>query len=341
MKLNSNYIKYLSVILILLFLYTACERNNKVRKIPEKIIIGVSIASMKEDVFKIMKEAMLDMREQENIEIIWLDANEKKENQKENIEKLIKEKVDIIIINPINCKEIAELMKKIKSAKIPVLAMDKLIKNVKLDAYITVDNFRAGIEQARYLTEQIDEQGKILILKGDKNDNISHEITAGNKDVLRKSLLIDIVAEEWHNGWSPELAKDTVKKTLENHPDLKGILANNSTMAMAAVKVLKEKKILDKVITIGVDGSKEACLSIAKNEHDADIDNMPHVLSLTALKTAIFIVRNEAWDYDKTIKNGEFDLPVIVTPIMLIDKYNLVIMRDRWPELNEYIKTVK
>ena len=40
-------------------------------------------------------------------------------------------------------------------------------------------------------------------------------------------------------------------------------------------------------------------------------------------------------------ENGEYDVRVKVTPIMLIDKYNLITIRDRWPELNQYIKTVK
>jgi len=336
-----KYTKNLILIFFLLFLFTACEKDIKIQKTPEKKTIGVSMASMKQDFFKIIKEAMMDIREQENIEIIWLDAEEKKEKQEENISKLIKEKVDTIIINPVDCKETAKEIEKIKNAKIPVVAIDRIIRNVKLDAYISSDSFGTGTEQARYLAEQIDGQGKILILKGDKNDNVSQEITAGNKDVLRKTLRIDIVAEEWHEDWSPELAADTVRKALEAHPDLQGILANNSDMAMAAIKVLKEKNLLDQVTTIGADASKEACLAIAKDEHTADIDTMPYVLGLSAIKTAVFIARDEIWNYDINIKNGDYDLPVIVTPIMLINKFNLVVMRDRWPELYDYIKTVK
>ncbi|NLM96480.1 MAG: sugar ABC transporter substrate-binding protein, partial [Halanaerobiaceae bacterium] len=107
------------------------------------------------------------------------------------------------------------------------------------------------------------------------------------------------------------------------------------------VKIVKEKNLIDQAITIGSNANKESCLAIAKGEHNAEIDNMPHILSLAALKTAIFISRNETWDYDKTIKNGEYDIPVVITPIMLINKYNLIVMRDRWPELNKYINSIK
>lgn len=336
-----KFIRVLLLIFFLLFQFTACNREDKIQKTPEKKTIGVSMASMKQDVFKIMKEAMMDLRDSENIEIIWLDAEEKEEKQEENIDYLIKKKVDVIIINPVSCKETAKGVEKIINAKIPVVAMDRIISNVKLHAYITANNYRTGTEQARYLVEQINGQGKIIILKGDKDDNVAYEITTGNKDILKGNMGIEIVAEEWHKDWSAELAEVTVRKALEKHPDLKGILANNSDMALAAVKILKEKNLIDQVITIGSDANKESCLAIAKDEHNAEIDNMPHILSLAALKTAIFISRNETWDYDKTIKNGEYDIPVVITPIMLINKYNLIVMRDRWPELNKYINSIK
>lgn len=119
--------------------------------------------------------------------------------------------------------------------------MDRIIEDTKLDAYLTSNSFRVGVEQAKYLAQQMEEQGKVLILKGDKDDNVAIEISAGNLEILRKNQKIDIVSEEWHQEWSADLAEKTVRKTLEKHPDLKGILANNSDMAMAAVKVLKEK----------------------------------------------------------------------------------------------------
>ena len=112
-------------------------------------------------------------------------------------------------------------------------------------------------------------------------------------------------------------------------------------MAMAAVKVLKEKNLTGQVITVGADATREACLAIAREEHDADVDKMPYVLGMVSFKVACYLARQEPWEYDTVVKNGEHEVRVKVTPIMLIDKYNLIAMRDRWPELNKYIKTVK
>lgn len=336
--------KYAFLILILFtLLFTGCAREEKVSKLPSRITIGVSFASLNSTTDRFIREAMEDLKERDNVELILLDADENEEREKENLERLLQEKVDAIIIQPVKSKneELKEILKEIEKKNIPLVAMDRIIEDTKLDAYLTSNSFRVGVEQAKYLAQQMEEQGKVLILKGDKDDNVAIEISAGNLEILRKNQKIDIVSEEWHQEWSADLAEKTVRKTLEKHPDLKGILANNSDMAMAAVKVLKEKNLTGQVITVGADATREACLAIAREEHDADVDKMPYVLGMVSFKVACYLARQEPWEYDTVVKNGEHEVRVKVTPIMLIDKYNLIAMRDRWPELNKYIKTVK
>lgn len=336
--------KYAFLILILFtLLFTGCAREEKVSKLPSRITIGVSFASLNSTTSRFIREAMEDLKERDNVELILLDADENEEREKENLERLLQEKVDAIIIQPVKSKneELKEILKEIEKKNIPLVAMDRIIEDTKLDAYLTSNSFRVGVEQAKYLAQQMEEQGKVLILKGDKDDNVAIEISAGNLEILRKNQKIDIVSEEWHQEWSADLAEKTVRKTLEKHPDLKGILANNSDMAMAAVKVLKEKNLTGQVITVGADATREACLAIAREEHDADVDKMPYVLGMVSFKVACYLARQEPWEYDTVVKNGEHEVRVKVTPIMLIDKYNLIAMRDRWPELNKYIKTVK
>lgn len=342
-KKNYLFINIVIILILSILILTGCEREEKVSKVPPPKTIGVSIACMEDVNAPFIKEAMEDLKERNNIKLIWLDSGEDEKKEKENLRKLLEENVDAIIIQPIKSQneKIKEIVKEIKEKKIPLIAIDRIIEDTELCAYVTSNNFQLGIEQARYLTEQIKNEGQILLLKGDQEDNVAIEINAGNMEILRKTMKIDIIAEEWHKDWSAELAENTVRKTLEKYPDLKGILASNSEMAMAAVKVLKEKNLIDKVITVGADASKEACLAIAREELDADVDKMPYILGMVTFKIAANLAREETWAYDKEIENGEHKVPVKVTPIMLIDKYNLVTMRYRWPELNEYIKTVK
>ncbi|ACL68771.1 hypothetical protein [Halothermothrix orenii] len=61
---------------------------------------------------------------------------------------------------------------------------------------------------------------------------------------------------------------------------------------------------------------------------------MPYLIGLTGFKTAVSIARGENWLFDQKINNGEYKIPTIITPIMTIDKYNLVTVEDRWKKRN-------
>lgn len=325
----------LTIFLHLLFL-SGCENSGEKNTsvLPEKVLLGISMASMEEDAYSFIKEAMYDNKEKDNVEIIWYDASNSEEKQADNINLLIKKKVDIIIIQPVNCDTAGKLVEKIHQAKIPVLALDRIAYNVSLAGYVTADNFKAGMEQAEYVCSLLQNEGKLLILKGDKNTNVAHEITAGNREILNKKPNIQII-EAWHKNWSDKLAALTTRETLMKHPELKAIIANNSNMAVAALKVLEEKDLMDKIITIGADASKEACLAISRGDHEAEVDKMPYILGLAAYKIAVMIVREERWLYDQLYNNGEYKILVHKTPVMLINSYNLIRMEERWGNLED------
>ncbi|MEJ6951934.1 substrate-binding domain-containing protein [Natronospora cellulosivora (SeqCode)] len=323
--------------LILLFFLIGCENEETTNPLPPPITIGVSMATMDVEIFEYMKDAMYDNKERDNVNLIWLDANEEFEQQKQDIQKLIQEEVDIIIINPVESREVGELVKIINDAKIPVIALNRFIEEADLTGYINADNIEVGILQARYLVDQIDKSGKVIILKGDKRNNVAYEITQGNKAVLKNYINIRIVSEEWHEEWSDELAEETVRKALERHPDIKGILANNSPMALAAVEVLKEKGLINDVITVGGDATEDAIIAIAKGEHNAEIDKMPYLQGLSAFKAATIIARKDRWHHEMRIESGEYSIPVKITPVQLINEDNIILMKNRYPEIMEHL----
>ncbi|ACL68772.1 substrate-binding domain-containing protein [Halothermothrix orenii] len=243
-KVNRKII-YISLIIGIISLMviplSGCSPASGESKKPEKVKIGVTVATMKYDVFYLIKEAMFDNQERENATLIWKDAGYDEKRQAQHIDEFIKEKVDVVIIHPVNPITSGKLVKKLSSKKIPVLALRRLPYEVGLDGYIPANNFRIGMEQAIYVADQIDHEGKVVILKGDKKTNSAQLITWGNKQILKKEPGIKIVAEKWHEFDKVEEAAKTTRQALEKYPDIKAILANNSRLAMQAVKVLKEK----------------------------------------------------------------------------------------------------
>lgn len=298
------------------------------------IVIGVSMGNMKEDVYKVMQEAIMKNKTKVNADVIWKDANNDIRQQEEDIKSLIEQKVDIIIVHAVRTDEQGEkLLELINKNNIPVVALDRLPKKSKVDAYISADNFKVGQLQARYLLDQIDKKGNIIILKGDKNTNVTDNITIGNKSELKKNKDIKIIKEKFHHNWSRKLAKASINEILKSNKKIDGILANNDKLALGAIDAIEEHNMKGKIVVVGSDASKEASTAVAKGELDATVDKMPYTMGKKALMVASFIVRGIDWNWDRTIKNGEDNIKLIISPVKLIDKYNIETLEERWGQL--------
>ncbi len=334
-------IKKIILLLLVIILFSSCqikiEESNPFAKEPKKlkkIKVGISMASMEEDVYKIMKKAISDYGKKHNVSLIWKNANNQLSQQEEDIQSLIDKKVDIIIMHAVNpSKKSTNMIKSIHKDKIPVIALDRLVTNANFDAYISADNFKAGQLQGRYLADQINKEGNIIILKGDKNTNTVESITKGNKNALKENKKINIIKEEFHSNYSKDLAKNTVREIIMKNNDFKGILANNDQLALGAIEILAEYNLKDKVVVVGFDASKEAAIAIAQEELDATIDKMAYSMGKQALMIAIFIARGEDWNWDRTIRNGQHQIKLVISPVTLISKYNIKELEKRWGKL--------
>ncbi|GAB6099676.1 sugar ABC transporter substrate-binding protein [Halanaerocella petrolearia] len=334
--------KVYSFLLIISLIITGCnldlEEINPLTSPPpakKKITIGVSIAEPQAEISKIIKKAFIKNEIKNRVKIIWKNTDNKLEEQKKDINNLIKQKVDAIIIKSLNTgKKGTKIIKTIKEANIPIIALDKLPNNTDVDAFISANNFKIGQLQARYLIDQIDKKGKLIILKGEKEDKIAKDITKGNKEEIKKYKKVKIVKETWHTNWSEKLAAKTIQEILKNNKDIKGILANNDQLALEAIKIIQNKKFNQQITIVGANASKEGTAAIKKELLNATIDKMPYIRALNSLKVATFIARDEKWNWDNKISNGPYNIKLVTTPVKLINKYNIHDLQQRWENIH-------
>src|SRR5438552_9416938 len=68
----------------------------------EKIRIGVSVATMQEAVYGFMKKAMDEQVGRDNVELIWLSAENDEAKQVSDVETLLSRKVKAVILHAVN-----------------------------------------------------------------------------------------------------------------------------------------------------------------------------------------------------------------------------------------------
>jgi len=318
--------KFVSLLFCFL-IFTQCAPKSKLK-------IGVSVATMQESVYSFMKDAIFKQAKKDNVKVVWLSANNNEANQAANIEDLLTQKVNSVIIHPVNSAASGILVHKIKKAGIPVIAMDRLPQNAPVDIYVTANSYKVGQIQAEFLAKKIGYKGNVIILQGEAGNDVAREITRGNLDVLKKYPGIKIVVNQMHKNWARELAMATTEDALTRYKNnIAGILANNSGMAMGAVQALKAQGLIGKVVCIGSDADFDACQSIINGELTADVDKKPIELGLESYKAALKLIRKEKVSCSSQILNGKYQVKVKLIDVELITKENVKEMRYRWPNL--------
>ncbi|NIA01108.1 substrate-binding domain-containing protein, partial [Massilia sp. CCM 8734] len=78
------------------------------------------------------------------------DANNNINKQIEDIERFISNKVDVIVVSPIQSKPLTAVVEKSIKAGIPVLVVDRKIEGENYTAYLGADNIEIGRIAARY-----------------------------------------------------------------------------------------------------------------------------------------------------------------------------------------------
>lgn len=115
--------------------------NNKLVN-GEKVIIGFSMDSLKEPIWKKNKDSFIKKANELGAEVRVEQANSDDRLQLSQIDKLIAEGVNVLVVAPHDGEITAEAVEKAHEAGIKIIAYDRLIKNSNVDLYIAVDNFK-------------------------------------------------------------------------------------------------------------------------------------------------------------------------------------------------------
>jgi putative multiple sugar transport system substrate-binding protein len=111
--------------------------------------------------------------------------------QVSQIENMIADGVDCLVISPIDCGSLTEVVSKAHAAKIPVISYDRLIMNTPyVDYYATFDNYRVGVLQGNFFVDKLGlRKGKgpfhIELFGGSPDDNNAYFFYSCSMSVLK------------------------------------------------------------------------------------------------------------------------------------------------------------
>lgn len=175
----------------------------------------------------------------------------------------------------------------------------------------------------------------VVILRGDPRDQAAREITAAIEAELQGNKDVSILGVYDHPRWDPASVPATLAEIAGRGERVDVILANDSSLAMAAVEYLKTGGNEKHVLTAGVGASEQASRGLVSGEHDAEVDVNPEMLGQFALEAAVSLARNGHWQYSASVNNGDYSVPARIVPVRLVTAKNAYLLEQRWKELKK------
>ena len=272
--------------------------------------IGALYMTMNNPYFEVINEEVKAVVESRGDVLETRDSAMDAKVQAKQVERFIKEKVDCILINAVDWKNIGASLEKAKKAGIPVIAVDTLVYNQSLvDGTVISNNYEAGQQCAQDLMKRR-KSGKILYKVQSENKSAIDRIK-GFKETLEKAgWKYEDVGDLECKG-QLEVAQPLVENVLNKTKDIDVVMALNDPSAMGAMAALDAQHMLSEVLVYGADGSPEAKTMIYENRMTATSAQSPQ---MTGKKTVEMLYN---------ILDGKTAEKQFIVPVTLITKDNV------------------
>jgi erythritol transport system substrate-binding protein len=188
-------------------------------------------------------------------------------------------------------------VRKAKEAGIPSFLIDREITEAGVAiSQIISNNFQGAQVGAEEFVKLMEEEGTYIELVGRESDTNAGIRSKGYHDIIDQYPDMVMVAQESAN-WSQPEAFEKMQTLLQAHPDVKGVICGNDTMAMGAMAALKAAGKGD-VIVVGFDGSNDVRDSILAGDIKATVLQPCYQAAQMAVEQA-----------DKYLREGSTGLP--------------------------------
>ena len=188
-------------------------------------------------------------------------------------------------------------VQKAKDAGIPCFLIDREINATGIAvAQIVSNNYQGASLVAEAFVQAMGESGKYVELFGRDTDTNAHVRSRAFHDVIDQFPDMVMVAQQSAN-WSQVEAYQIMETLIQAHPDIKGVICGNDTMALGASAALRAAG-MSHVIVCGFDGSPDVIQAIKDG-----------YIYATGLQPAAELARRAVYQADQYIKTGKIDQP--------------------------------
>jgi ribose transport system substrate-binding protein len=229
------------VILIVSMLFSAGQKEAKVVAEKDGFTIGVSYCLLSAPAVKVFAQGIRERANELGINIIEVDAGWDAQKQTDQMNTFIAQKVDAIVLNPVDSTSVVPVVKKAYEAGIPVVmgAMDIDVSGKDyVVSYVGADEEDVGRAAGKLMVEHLGSGSfSVAIVEGVAGSDPQIKRTAGFEEAIQNSGLrvVAKVAGDFDKAKAMTVTEDLLMR----FPKLDGIWVHDDTMCVGVVQAMK------------------------------------------------------------------------------------------------------
>jgi ribose transport system substrate-binding protein len=219
---------------------------------------------------------------------------------------LVGQKFDAYVVAPESTSNLTPALNAMKGQGVPIVNVDDA--RVAATVYSGPNHELDGSQAADQLAKLFPDGGKVAQVEGQSGSSAAILRIKGFKDGVAKHGNLTLAASV-PGDWDANKAYSAAQQVIRQNPDLKGIYANNDTMAIGVAKAVQESG--KPIAVIGTDGVPEAIAGVRNGSMTATVSPLPYWEGYWALESAVALLE------------GKQVPPWVVSPAQLITKDNV------------------
>jgi D-xylose transport system substrate-binding protein len=270
-------------------------------------------------------------------EVLYSNASQDPAKQQEQADAAITNGADVLVLDAVDVKSVAGIVKTANAKKIPVIAYDRLIPDADIAYYVSFDNVLQGRIQAKALLDALGSSagGKSIVMtNGSPTDPSAGDYKKGAHEVLDTSG-VKIAKEYDTPDWSPDKAQRQMEQAITalGKSGFAGVYSANDGMASGIIAAMKSAGIKPSTRpTTGGDSEAAAIQRILTGEQYSTIYLAIKQQAETSAQLAVDLANGKTSSSlaKAKVDNGAEQVPsVLLSPISVTkDNIESTVIKD-------------
>ena len=218
-----------------------------------------------------------------NIDVIVVSANGASE-QANDLEDLVSvQNIDALVVLPFESDPLTVPVQQVKEAGKFVTVVDRGLSLPGIeDVYVAGNNPELGRVSGEYIRKRLDDEGKIVILRGipttvdtERVDAFIESIEGSNIEVLDMK----------HANWNRDDGYEVMQDFLSRFPQIDAVWAQDDDIALGVIEAVKQADRTDEMFIVGGAGMKDIIKRVMDGDKLTPIDVLyPPAMIATAME---------------------------------------------------------